>query len=141
MEGWKIVEIEWEELEKWAKEARKMAYAPYSRLQVGAALLASDGQIFVGTNVENASYGLTLCAERVALGSAISKGARTFRAIAITGGPLLITPCGACRQVLAEFGLGLRIRCFDENGQKRDFVLEDLLPAAFLGNFLDRSSF
>lgn len=89
-----------------AREARAHAYAPYSRFPVGAALLAEDGTVFTGCNVENASYGLTNCAERTAIFKAVSEGRTTFRAIAVVGpqDDLPCAPCGACRQVLYEFG-------------------------------------
>src|SRR5688572_5475496 len=89
-----------------AREVRAHAYAPYSRFPVGAALLAVDGRVFTGCNVENASYGLANCAERVAIGKAVSEGARRFTAIAVVGpeDDVPCAPCGACRQVLYEFG-------------------------------------
>ncbi len=88
-----------------ARRAAGQAYCPHSRFPVGAALLAADGRIFTGCNVENASYGLTVCAERVALLKAISEGVRHFRALALVAGlGQPATPCGACLQVLAEFG-------------------------------------
>ncbi|MCS6918144.1 MAG: cytidine deaminase [Fimbriimonadales bacterium] len=93
-----------QELIQAAREARRQAYAPYSNYAVGAAVRTDDGRIFTGCNVENASYGLSLCAERVALCSAIAAGARTIVAVAVCtedGG----TPCGACRQTLLEFAL------------------------------------
>ena len=87
-----------------ARAAAKAAYCPYSRFAVGAALLADDGRVFTGVNVENASYGLTICAERAALFAAVSAGARRFQALALVAGTRTpATPCGACRQVLAEF--------------------------------------
>jgi cytidine deaminase len=118
-----------------ALDARRFAVAPYSRFQVGAALLAEDGTLFPGANVESASYGLTCCAERVALFRALTSGARGFRAIAITaridGGPM---PCGACRQLLAEYAPGARVLVADaaDPAHLRHFVVEDLLPGAFL---------
>ncbi len=87
-----------------AERARRKAYAPYSRFPVGAAVLAADGSIYAGCNVENASYGLTLCAERVAIHSAVAGGRRRLVAVAVVGAPG-ITPCGACRQVMDEFGV------------------------------------
>ena len=95
-----------------ALAAQERAYAPYSKFMVGAAVLAEDGTITAGANVENASYGLSLCAEQVAVGAAASTGARTFTAVAIAtrgGAP----PCGACRQVLAEFGSAMEVLLVD----------------------------
>ena len=98
------------ELAEAAAQARRRAHAPYSRLQIGAALLARDGRVFTGANIENASYGLTVCAERVALWNAVSQGAREFVALVVDGGSRAAAPCGACRQVLAEFAPDLMIR-------------------------------
>lgn len=114
-----------------ALSARDQAYAPHSHFYVGAALMAADGDISIGCNVENASYGLTICAERTAAAASIASGHRQWRAIAVAsvGG---VTPCGACRQFLAEFGLNLTIVCVDViNSQRRQFVLSKLLPEAF----------
>jgi cytidine deaminase len=119
-----------------AWDAREMAYAPYSKFHVGAALLAGDGRIFPGCNVENISYGLTNCAERVAIGAAIAAGARSFEKVVVvadTAQP--ISPCGACRQVLAEFGVKSVILA--NRTQKVTFSLEELLPRASTG-ILDR---
>jgi cytidine deaminase len=115
-----------------ACEARYRAYAPYSNFQVGAALLTQDGRTFTGCNVENASYGLTICAERVAVGNAIAAGSKEFAALAIaTGGGY--TPCGACRQVLAEFCDGLQILLIDSDQRNsvQTTSLTDLLPNRF----------
>jgi len=117
-----------------ALEARALAYAPYSHFSVGAALLTSDGRIFKGCNVENLSYGLTLCAERSALAAAVSAGCLAFDTIAIvadTDSP--ISPCGACRQVLAEFSPSLKIICANLTGAQETFSLETLLPRAKTG--------
>lgn len=121
-----------EELVKKAVEARGRAYAPYSGFAVGAALLAKDGQIFVGGNIENASYGLTVCAERVALFKAISEGVREFVALAVACGNGPCAPCGACRQVLYEFAPDLLLIMADGEGQTwRKAKLWELLPQGF----------
>ncbi|MBG7606747.1 MAG: cytidine deaminase [Verrucomicrobia bacterium] len=120
-----------------AWEAREKAYAPYSKFQVGAALLSSDGQVFPGCNVENISYGLTNCAERVAIGAAVAQGVRSFDRVAVvadTGEP--ISPCGACRQVLAEFGVKTIILANKQGSV--EFSLEELLPRASTG-ILDKA--
>ena len=91
-----------------AKAAQRNAHAPYSKFRVGAALLTRSGKVYTGVNVENASYGLTNCAERVAVGKAVSEGHRQFQAIAVVAPSTALSPCGACRQVLAEFVTGRR---------------------------------
>ena len=119
-----------------AENQRVRAWAPYSHFTVGAALLDEDGRVFLGCNVENASYGLSLCAERGAVSAAVAAGSRRFAAIAVAGGkegePCKITsPCGACRQVLAEWGNpNLKVYLVKENGWET-FLLKDLLPQAF----------
>ena len=128
--------MDWERLVKAAWLAREAAYAPYSNFAVGAALLATDGRIFIGCNVENISYGLTNCAERVAIGAAVAAGAREFLAVAVvaeTGVP--ISPCGACRQVLAEFGVPRVVLA--NRSERLEFTLAELLPRASSG-ILDR---
>ncbi len=114
-----------------AGESRARAYAPYSRYAVGAALRTKSGRIFTGVNVENAAYPASMCAERVAVFKAVSEGEREFEAIAIVtenGG----TPCGSCRQVLAEFGLDVVVLIADGEGELvQRATLAELLPAAF----------
>ena len=120
-----------EELIGEAMAARALSYSPYSKFPVGAALRSSSGKVFGGSNIENASYGLTICAERVAMGMAVAAGERSFDAIAVVvkGGG---SPCGACRQVLHEFAPDLRILIADENGKLvQETSLRDLLPGAF----------
>ncbi len=109
----------------------RRAYSPYSRVKVGAALRAHDGRVFSGCNVENASFGLTLCAERCAVARAVSEGARRFDAIAIAAStPAALAPCGACRQTLQEFGPKLRILLAGPSSV-RETTLAELLPDAF----------
>jgi cytidine deaminase len=116
-----------------AREARENAYAPYSRYLVGAAVLTDDGEIFAGANVENASYPLSVCAERSAVQRAVSEGARRLVAVAVVGsspdGPAW--PCGGCRQVLHEFGQDLRVISEDPGGMRHERELAELLPDAF----------
>lgn len=114
-----------------ALDAKNAAYAPYSHFSVGAAVLTMDGRIFKGCNVENASYGAALCAERSALAAAVAAGCRTFSAIAVAGSSETFTmPCGICRQVLAEFHMPFVIAVKNEKEYKV-FSGEDLLPHAF----------
>lgn len=115
-----------------AIEARQQAYAPYSRFQVGAALMASDGTIFTGCNVENASYGLSICAERTAICTAVAAGHHEFSAIVVAAVPLA-TPCGACRQFIAEFGLQIQVVSVnaDRPEERRQWTAEQLIPESF----------
>ncbi|MBA2433114.1 MAG: cytidine deaminase [Chthoniobacterales bacterium] len=113
-----------------AWEARGKAYAPYSSFAVGAALRAGDGRVFTGCNVENVSFGLTNCAERVAIGSAIAAGAREFSLLAVVSdSDVPVVPCGACRQVLAEFAPSLEIISATKAGATREWNLAQLLPS------------
>jgi len=120
------------ELVALARAARQNAFAPYSNFQVGAALLSADGRVFTGCNVENATYGLTVCAERVALFKAISEGARQFTAVAVVADTEEPTPpCGACRQLLWEFGGNLEVILGNLDTEKARHRLKDLLPFPF----------
>lgn len=115
-----------------AGQAREQAYAPYSRFRVGAALLAADGRVFVGCNVENAAYPLSMCAERVALYRAVAEGAREFTAMAVVtdaAGP--VTACGGCRQVLAELAPGARLLFAGGDGAVFATTVAALLPHGF----------
>ncbi len=121
-----------------AHGARKNAHAPYSHYQVGAAVLAADGRVFVGANVENASYGLALCAERSAVAAAVVAGARRLLACAVvTATAPPASPCGMCRQTLAEFGNDdLRVILENDSGARDETTLGALLPRAFRGDAL-----
>lgn len=126
-----------EQLIQRAREVRERAYAPYSHFAVGAALLGKSGRVFVGCNVENLSFGLTICAERNAVAAAVAAGEREFSAIAIIAeSKTPVTPCGACRQVLAEFCSGasdLEVCSVNLTGQRFDAKLSELLPRASEG--------
>ena len=121
-----------------AVEARKRAYAPYSNYAVGAALRTKTGRLFTGVNVENAAYPTTICAERVAVFKAVSEGERKFEVLAVVtddGG----SPCGSCRQVLAEFGLDTIVLIADGQGKLiKQTIVKELLPEAFMPKDLQR---
>ncbi|MGE0788925.1 MAG: cytidine deaminase [Sandaracinaceae bacterium] len=130
--------IDWSALEAEARAARERAYAPYSRYAVGAALLGADGKTYRGANIENASYGLCLCAERSALANALTAGVHEFAALVVlTKGPVPAAPCGMCRQVLSEFSRRLPIRCVTDAGARLDTSIEELLPHAFDRGYLE----
>jgi cytidine deaminase len=130
------MKIDPEKLVAAAARAREGAVAPYSKFKVGAALLVKSGKVIRGANVESASYGLTCCAERVALFNALTAGARNFVAIAVVAridnGPM---PCGACRQLLAEYAPDAKVFVADSDDLKKisTFTVKELLPSAFLG--------
>jgi cytidine deaminase len=112
--------------------ARDRAIAPYSGFKVGAALEAKNGQIFTGCNIENSSYGLTICAEQVALFKALSEGAREFRRIAtVTDAPILTPPCGACRQLLWEYCGDIVVHLHSLKGLDQEYQLSELFPLPF----------
>jgi cytidine deaminase len=114
-----------------ATSARQHAYVPYSHYRVGAAVQTQDGRVFTGVNVENAAYPQTMCAERVAIFKAVSEGERKFDAIAVVtdnGG----SPCGGCRQVMAEFGLDMLVLIANASGElQKELTVKELLPEAF----------
>lgn len=126
-----------------AREAMRAAYAPYSGFRVGAVLEADDGRRFSGCNVENAASSATMCAERVALGTAVRAGARRFRRLALcASGPGPVSPCGVCRQALSEFGVETRVVSVadgsdgTDGGDVAEWTLEELLPSRFGGRDL-----
>jgi cytidine deaminase len=121
-----------------ARAARLHAHAPFSRFLVGAALLGADGRVFTGCNVENATYGLTVCAERVAVFKAVSEGCRCFTRIAVVADTNDATPpCGACRQILWEFGGDLEVILANLTGVKAVYRMRDLLPYPFDARLLE----
>ena len=129
------MDVQPRELVEQAIKARERAYAPYSNFKVGAALLTASGKFFTGCNVENASYGLTVCAERVAIFNAVSEGEKEIQALAAVSEPGA-SMCGACRQVLSEFGEEIPVYLADVTGKYRMVSIKDLLPGAFGGKFL-----
>jgi cytidine deaminase len=120
-----------------ALDARKHAHAPFSHFAVGAALEDESGRVFTGCNIENATYGLTLCAERVAVFKAVSEGARKFRRIAVAADTDVLTPpCGACRQILWEFCGDVELTLVNPRGKSETLHLKDLFPRPFDASFL-----
>ncbi len=121
-----------DELVRGAIEAKESAYAPYSNFRVGAALLTKKGNVYSGCNVENRSYGLTVCGERVAIQNAVSAGEREFEALAVaTDSEDFVPPCGACRQVIWEFSKDLRVILINRRGETQTTNIQDLLPIPF----------
>ena len=129
---WVPDQQDYEELMEFAKHASENAYAPYSGFHVGAALLTSDGTVYTGVNVENASYGASICAERSAVSAAVTDGCREFEAIAVYSPDGSASPCGICRQVLLEFGTALKVITCDEAGKLEIEELGSLLPKGFV---------
>jgi len=126
------VKKDYEKLIKEAEKARKRAYTPYSKFKVGAAVLSANGEIFNGCNIENASFGMSVCAERVAIFKAISEGSTKFEAIAVIGDTdKPCSPCGACRQVISEFGEDIPLIMANLKGDVNIKKIKELLPEAF----------
>lgn len=137
----KRARIDWRRLHAAALDVVNAAYAPYSRYPVAAALLSTDGRVFTGVNVENASYGLTLCAERNAITAAVAAGARSFQAlVVVVPADAPASPCGACRQVLREFPPSFPVRSYAARGRPLQTTTGALLPASFGPENLARSS-
>jgi cytidine deaminase len=134
--------IDWDALFQDASAVRERAYAPYSRFRVGAALLFEDGTVFKGCNVENASYGLSLCAERNAIGQAKALGAGRILAVAVVADSKIpCPPCGMCRQVISEFAPGdVPVRTRNLQGEERQYTVRELLPDAFGPDFFKDES-
>ncbi|MEN2776558.1 cytidine deaminase [Acetivibrio clariflavus] len=126
--------MDYEKLISLANEVKQNAYAPYSNFHVGAALITNSGKIYTGTNVENASYGATICAERTAIVKAVSEGEKKIKAIAISSDSEdYIYPCGICRQVILEFAADdLVIICSNNKGEYKVFNINEILPHAFV---------
>jgi len=124
-----------------AKSARLQSVAPFSNFLVGAALKTESGKVYTGCNVESASYGLTVCAERVAIWKALSEGERNFTALAVVADTEALTPpCGTCRQIIWEFARGATIVFANLEGKSEEFHIADLLPRAFDARFLKKSN-
>ncbi len=134
------MEINWDELISEAKRVMDLAYAPYSHFQVGAAVLSSSGKIYTGCNIENASFPMSMCAERVALFKAISEGEKEFLALAVVANsPALSAPCGGCRQVIVEFAPEMSIALCNNEGKRKIIKAKDLLPLPFTKDYLEDS--
>ncbi|MBL8918151.1 MAG: cytidine deaminase [Myxococcaceae bacterium] len=128
----------WAKLWREAEKARRRAHAPYSRFFVGAAIECDDGSVISGCNVENASYGLTVCAERNAVGAMVRQGLKPVRVAIVVDHSRPVPPCGMCRQVLAEFAApGVEVRSRTLDGKELSTTVGELLPWAFGGGFLD----
>jgi cytidine deaminase len=131
-------DVDWAALRAAAEAQLQHAYAPYSGFSVAAAALTADGRVVTGVNVENASYGLTLCAERNAIAAAVGQGVRQLRGLVVVcSGDLPPAPCGACRQVLVEFPPAFELRCYGRGGQELIARSDALLPHAFGASTLE----
>lgn len=125
----RLTEDQTKQLLEAATAVSQYAYSPYSNLRIGAAILTSQGEVFSGTNIENISFGLTICAERAAIFNAVSSGVKSFEAMAIVSNdPKIFTPCGACRQVLMEFAPNALVICANKHGKTKSLPISELLP-------------
>ncbi|SHE85684.1 MULTISPECIES: cytidine deaminase [Caloramator] len=133
--------MEYKNLVEIAKQAMEKAYVPHSKFRVGAALLTSDGKVFTGCNIENATFGATNCAERTAIFKAVSEGYKNFEKIAIISDSSNYTyPCGICRQVIIEFSRDIEVICSNKNGEYKVYKITELLPFAFTSDDIERSN-
>jgi cytidine deaminase len=121
----------YKKLLSFAEKAAENSYSPYSKFAVGAAVLSGDGKVYFGTNIENASYGLSMCAERVAVFTAVANGAENIKAVAVYSSSGNVTPCGACRQVISEFAQKADIVYKDKNNKIKIEKINSLLPKCF----------
>lgn len=136
-----MTEGNYQELIETAKKARLQSVAPFSNFLVGAALKTADGKVYTGCNVESASYGLTVCAERVAIWKALSEGQREFTELAIVADTTTVTPpCGTCRQIIHEFCRNAHIILANLQGETQECSIKELLPRAFDARFLSGGS-
>lgn len=137
-----MTDINWAALQQAAKDAAAQAYAPYSKFPVGVAVLSASGKVYTGCNVENASYGGTVCAERNAIAAAVVAGERQFRTLVVyTPQAMLTPPCGICRQVIAEFfSPDAPVASYNHLQQQQQWTLGELLPAAFTPTYLANST-
>lgn len=132
------MEINWEDLLREAKRGMDLAYAPYSHYKVGAAVLSGSGKIYTGCNIENASFPMSMCAERVAIFKAFSEGEREFLALAVVANSsTLSVPCGGCRQVIVEFAPEMPIALCNNDGKRKIIKAKDLLPLPFTKDYLE----
>ena len=132
---------DFEELIEVAKAVRLQSVAPFSNFKVGAAVRTANGKVYTGCNVESASYGLTVCAERVAIWKALSEGERQFTDLAVVADTEALTPpCGTCRQIIWEFARGATIVFANLSGHQETFHIADLLPRAFDARFLNKKA-
>jgi cytidine deaminase len=136
-----LSEEEMQSLIETAKQARLQSVAPFSKFRVGAAVKTESGKVYTGCNIESSSYGLTVCAERVAIWKALSEGERNFTELAVVADTETLTPpCGTCRQIIWEFARGAKIVFANLKGESEEFQIAELLPRAFDARFLKQAT-